>query len=1007
MKVGRLIPALCVYFSCGAPLFAQHAAYLYGRILDPSDAAVAGTAVTVVNEDTGFRRVTQSEPDGAYLVSSLLPGIYKITVRKDGFCTMIRFHVNVTASRPARADFKLSLGSVQETITVEGAAPLLDQSDASVETKVSRRQIERLPLNGRGLLTLLEMAPGTNVTPATRGEAGQFTTGGQRPNANYFTVDGMSANTGVSAGGAPAQTTGGALPGMSAFGSLDALIPMEAVEEFQVQTSTSPSSFGRLPGAMVSLTSRSGTDEFHGESLYRFRNESTAANDWFANFSGNGRAPERMLDFSQTLGGPVRRNRTFFFLSYERVSLRQPYSWQQTVPSADVRESAPASLQPALNLFPLPNGPELGNGLAQWTAHDTRPSLLNSGSLRIDQAVTSRLTLFGRYNNAPSSNEFGSNQVNRLDLRAWSLTAGASLRATAASVLDVRVNESQSSLHSVWTASGASGFAACSVQPLLTYYLNAATPCDYLVRFSIGGVGQEVSGREGDRRQRQFEILPSASWKHGPHNAQFGADYRRLRPIRRDASGMLGIIADDISAVADPRNLWVARTPADNGTVSVQEAAIWAHDSWQAAPGLTLNAGLRWEFNPPPGLDEPVFFLNPLSNTMFADKLPLWRQPYGSLAPRLGAAYRIGRTGRTVLRGGVGLYYDSSLSIATDVINGGPLNVSQFVSERSAPFSMLLSYGFKPKLRLPQVKQWNVSVEHALSAHDVVSAGYVGSAGRDLIRREIGGAGSSPVAWVALTTDHGASDFQSLQAQYRRSLARGVEALVSYAWSHSLDNDSSDLSLMWAGSGLTPASDHASSDFDVRHSFTAALTWDIPHPGGRAGGWLDGWALDGVFHARSGFPISVLDSDEYTGVGLANAFRPNVVPGQPIWIADPAEPGGRMLNTAAFQSAPGGVQGNLGRNAITGFGMSQLDLALGRQFRLGERRSLHLRIEAFNALNHANFADPVKFRNSALFGQSTSMLNLMLGTGSPASGLAPMLQSGGPRSVEAVLRFQF
>jgi hypothetical protein len=215
-----------------------------------------------------------------------------------------------------------------------------------------------------------------------------------------------------------------------------------------------------------------------------------------------------------------------------------------------------------------------------------------------------------------------------------------------------------------------------------------------------------------------------------------------------------------------------------------------------------------------------------------------------------------------------------------------------------------------------------------------------------------------------------------------------------------LDNSSSDSFLFWAGSGSGLARDRGSSDFDLRHSLSASLDYALP-------GVAKGFSLAGTFRARSGFPISVLNSEQYAGIAFVNAFRPDLVPGVPVWIADSDAPGGRILNPLAFAATKPGQQGDLGRNAISGFGMWQLDLSLHREFRLAERRALELRVEGFNALNHPNFADPVRYLNSPYFGQSTSMLNLMLGTGSPGSGLAPMLQTGGPRSVEAVVRIRF
>ena len=313
MSPGPPVALLILSFLGGAPAAAQPYSDLAGRILDTTEAGIPDASITVVNEDTGFRRGAESEPGGSYAIASLEPGMYKITVRKQGFRTAIRFGVRLAAAAATRADFVLPVGSIEESITVTGSAPLIAQEqDAAAGSRFERQDVERLPLNGRGMLTLLELVPGTNVVPATRGDAGQFTASGMRPNTNYFTVDGVSANVGVSAGGLPAQSTGGALPALSAFGSLDSVISTEAMQEFRVQTSTTAAEFGRLPGASIALTSRSGSNGFHGSAAYRFRNEALGANDWFGNQAGFGRAPLRLGDSTETLGGPVRRDHTFF-----------------------------------------------------------------------------------------------------------------------------------------------------------------------------------------------------------------------------------------------------------------------------------------------------------------------------------------------------------------------------------------------------------------------------------------------------------------------------------------------------------------------------------------------------------------------------------------------------------------------------------------------------------------------------------------------------------------------
>jgi hypothetical protein len=1002
---GRFPALVLAVFTAALPLLADNYSHVSGLIVDPSAASVPGATVTVVNEDTGLRRVTQSQSDGGYIVSSLQPGVYKITVRKPGFRTMIRFGVKLTESQPARADFKLVVGSLQETVTVEGSAPLLSSDDVSVSTLVNRDEIEHLPLNVGGLLTLLELAPGTLVTPATRGEAGQFTVNGQRPNTHYFMVDGVSANSGVGGGGLPAQSTGGTLPGMTAFGSLDSLVSLDALEEARVQTSTTMSEFGRLPGAQISLISRSGSNELHGSLLYGFRNEVLGANDWFANRHGDSRAPQREQEFAATLGGPVWRDHTFFFLSYEGMRLRQPFVYNQPVPTLDARQNSLIWARPLLSLMPEPNGADLGNGLAEWTAGISRPARLDTGAIRLDHAFSSRLTGFARYNESPSSTKFGSNPINTLDLRSRSVTLGINFRARPNLVFDLRLNSSNAKANSVWQPAGF--FPACAFDATTTFFLIPSGNCDTLIRLSIAGVGQIVTGSEGRRQQSQYQISPAGNWNIRSHAIRFGADYRRLAPLRDDAAVSLSILADTVADLTISSNFWDATAPQQTISAVLKEISLFAQDTWRLTRRLTATYGLRWEISPAPHPGAGSMFLDPPVQGSPATLQAIWPSTYANFAPRFGAAYQLTDRGRTVIRGGMGFYYDSSLSLATDLLNHGPLNVSEF--KRSGFVTERLKFGFPSDLRLPLVKQWNASIEQAFSDRDLLSLGYSGSSGEDLIRRELGGPGSTSSLLIALSTNHGSSEYHALQAQYRRRLSRGFQAQASYSWSHSIDNSSADSSLFWAGSSLTPAQDRASSDFDVRHSFSAAFTYETQRTAGNS--WWRGWAIDGTFRARTGFPINVLESEQFQGISYENIFRPDRFGSQPLWISDPAAPGGRRINRDAFRQAPntalGQGQGNLGRNALTGFGMSQLDLALRREFFVKEQRSLQLRIEAFNALNHANFADPIRFLSSPLFGQSPSMLNLMLGTGSPSSGLAPIFQAGGARSARIVLKFKF
>ena len=733
------------------------------------------------------------------------------------------------------------------------------------------------------------------------------------------------------------------------------------------------------------------------------------ANDWFANRHGDARAPLRLNDFSGGLGGPLWRNHTFFFISYEGMRLQQPFVWVQPVPSLAARTNSLRWANPLLSLFPVPNGPDLGGGLALWTGRTSRPSRLNAGAVRLDHTFSSWLTAFARYNESPSSTEFGTSPVNTLDLSSRSVTVGFDVRAKPNLYFDLRLNYALSTATSVWNQSGSPDASSCNLEPVTFQFLHVHGICDYLIRFSIAGVGQVVSGSEGERNQTQFQVTPTGNWNIRTHTIRFGADYRRLGPARSDATGVLNLLADSVELLgaSNPLNnsFWQVSAPKRYISAVVREASLFAQDTWRLMPRLTITYGLRWEVSPAPVPGGAAIFVDPLTNKPLSPKQPLWQSANANFAPRFGVAFQPKEGGRTIIRAGAGLYYDSSLSLAGDLVNGGPLSVTGFTSPRGAAGldTESLNFGFVPELRLPLVKEWNVSVERAFSSHDVVSIGYVGSSGGDLIRREVTEFAANQL--LALATNDGASIYHALQAQYRRRLSHGLEALVSYSWSHSIDNSSTDSGLYGVESFASINQDRASSDFDVRHSLSAGITYALPHS--IRSPLLRDWELDGVFRARSGFPINVLDSDQFEGISYENIYRPNRLGDLPLWISDPSAPGGRRINPAAFQATAFGTQGNLGRNALTGFGMSQLDLALQRDFLVAEQRSLQLRIEAYNALNHPNFADPIPFLASPIFGQSSSMLNLMLGTGSPGSGLAPIFQAGGARSLRFVLRFRF
>lgn len=1005
--------ALAVTLPGAGLLCAQQHSHLAGIVRDTQESAVPGASLTIVSEETGFRRAAVTNSTGGYRVAALQPGLYKVTIRKDGFQTVVHSGLKLDAAQAARVDFILRVGDVETTITVESGAPILQSEDASVGTLIGREWIDRLPLNGRGIQSMLELAPGTVATPATRGEAGQFTANGQRPNSHYFTVDGVSVNTGVSAGGGPAGVTGGVLPGMTAFGSFHNLISVEALDEFRIQTSTAVPEFGRLPGAQVALSSRAGSNSFHGSLFSYLRNHRFDANDWFANRYALPRAASRLYDLGTTLGGPIKRNRAFFFAAYERIDLTQPFTWRMPVPNAQVRERATPRVRTLLAPFPRPNRGPLTADTGEWVGSITQPSMLNSGSVRADLALTQKISLFGRYNEAPSSSRFGNWQVNDLDITSRAVTGGSTIRIKPNLIQDFRFNTTWSAADSTWRPDTLNPQPACDFATALAAVSRTNHGCGAFYVLSIAGMGQALSGRESATEQRQWNFAGTLTWTRGSHQVRGGGDYRRLVPVRPLFVNYVTVMADSLNDLITAGNIWTSVTQAAESSALLRELSVWAQDTWRVNSRLTLNYGLRWEFNPPPIKRRPLFGEGPFPGGIGSSgTYSIWPLRYNNIAPRISGAYRFTSSGQTVLRAGYGVYYDSSLGIATDIVHSRPNTVWQIggpSNDVSGSPRRVVEFDFAPDLRLPLIRQWNVAIERAFTDRSVLSVSYVGSTGRDLLRRELSGRGAPNFVGIAISTNHGSSDYHGMQAQFRKRMSSRTQAHVSYAWSHSIDNGSTDAAMYWIGTKFEPKADRGRSDFDARQTLTAALTYQTPGAR-RPGAWSQlssNWAIDAIVRARTGFPITLLNSEQAMGVVFANIYRPEYIQGSAVWLPDSNAPGGRRINRAAFRDLGNFQQGSLGRNALDGFGMSQVDLSLRRDLFVKEQRALELRLEAFNLFNQANFGDPVRFLASPLFGESVSMLNLMLGTGTPGSGLTPKFQVGGSRSLQMVLKLRF
>jgi hypothetical protein len=314
-------------------------------------------------------------------------------------------------------------------------------------------------------------------------------------------------------------------------------------------------------------------------------------------------------------------------------------------------------------------------------------------------------------------------------------------------------------------------------------------------------------------------------------------------------------------------------------------------------------------------------------------------------------------------------------------------------------------------LKLPRTYQWNVALEQSLGGSQSLSLTYIGAIGRDLLRVTNLFNPNPDFEFVNVTDNTATSDYHALQLRFQRRLSRGLQAITSYTFSHSIDISSTDAFanyLSTPSSIASPSIDRGNSDFDIRHAFTAGVTYDLPSPESKkvAHAALGGWSLDTFVLARSAPPVNLMGAIIFAG-GTALYPRPNVVPGLPPEIYSPQYPGGKIFYGAAFSEPPTGQQGNFGRNVLRGFGASQADVGLQRQFNVTERVALRFRAEFFNIFNHPNFGSPDNDLTSPLFGHSTQTLASSLGSGGPNGGFNPLYQIGGPRSIQLALKLQF
>jgi TonB dependent receptor len=835
-------------------------------------------------------------------------------------------------------------------------------------------------------------------------------------------------------------------------------VSVDAMEEFRIQTSTFAPEFGRTPGGQISIVTRSGTNRFHGTLFEYLRNDLFDAANWFNGYTNNPplpKAEERQNDFGGTVGGPIAKDRTFFFFSYEGLRLRLPQTAITEVPDLAARQAATPAMQPYLNAFPKPNGADdPATGIAGFNATYSNPATIDAYSLRIDHKLNHRWSLFGRYNYSPSNVETrGSSGISQalsvvqpFSITTLTATGGATTVVAPTMINDFRLNYSRTEAESSQTMDSFGGAVPLQMLPLPSGFGSENS----LFEISITSLGQGNTiseGRNVRNVQRQWNLVDSLTWQKGSHGLKAGVDFRQLDPTSSPFTYLQAATFGDVGD-SELGNIEYGFIESEKVVpLRFRNLGLFVQDSWRVFPRLTFTYGLRWDVDvAPKSLNGPAipavtgYSLTDLANLAIAPVgTPAFHTPYGGLAPRFGAAYQFGGTPnrQTVLRGGFGVFYDLVSAETGNAIGllVPPFGNTTYLSSTTFPYSAAEAAPppiapqasisnlnvFNPNLKLPYTLEWNVSVEQALGNDQTLSVSYLGASGRRLLQTTIFlGPPSNPAINEAAFVDNtGSSDYDALQVQFQRRLSHGLQALASYTFSHSIDDGSASSggSLSNLGPPGAPNQNRGDSAFDIRHAFSAGVTYNLPTPkGNRLAEAIGGnWSTENIILARSAPPVDITDANFYEfNDGIYTNIRPDVVPGVPWYLYGSQYPGGKAINPGAFSNPPSDPvtgnptrQGSLGRDALRGFGATEWDFAIHRDFPIGELLKLQFRAEMFNVLNHPNFGPPNNAFGGANFGIATEMLGSSLSGGNLSGGLNPLYQIGGPRSVQFALKLFF
>jgi Carboxypeptidase regulatory-like domain len=1040
---------------------------IVGTLSDPSGAVFPGGTITVTNTQTQFARTVSSGKSGDYVVTPLPPGEYSVRVAATGFRAEERGNVILRVNESVRVDFKLSIGSVDEIVKVTGGAPLVDSQSSTIGTVIENKQVVEMPLNGREYTQLILLTPG--AVPVETGQLAQFSVGGiapsvngQRSQSNNYTLDGIENNETYFNGFAMAPS-------------------VDAIQEFKIQSNITSAEFGRAAGVNINVATKSGTNVFHGTAYDFLRNDVLDALPFSTNLAGIKKAPFRQNDFGGTVGGPIRKDRTFFFFSYEGFRSSEENSGISIVPTAAMRNGdlsgGPAIFDPAstrpdpanpgqfirdqfsggiiptsrlnpaaelwMKLFvPLPNLPPSSTS---GNYANTEASTVDNNQYiaRVDHRLSEKDNIYGRYGQSnlnsttpgsfpDTSTETGIRTRNFVftETHVFSPSTVAEFRAGYNYTRHPYGNPAPPLAGPSFVRQ--TGISAIPANPVILPFV-PATSVDGL--FAISQFAFEVGPNH------TYQYIANVTHSSGRNTLKTGFEKRNYRNFSADslytngqyefssvptgnpqASGTGSSLASFL--LGYPISFFrIAPNPIGGRENDAVHPGLsswngYIQDDWRATSQLTLNLGLRYEYNAP-GVprDRPIQLSDvdwPSGKTLWASTNPLTGAPanarpsivepdWKDFGPRLGFAYSF--TPKTVIRGGGGIFYYSTFFQHTgDLADNPPFVLGQSIFPNTDPStpsvdvqhiaftsssqglpSLLTCFCTDRNERTSYSSQWNLGMQRQIAPNLLAEVNYVGNKGDKLevaydrnqplpgpgnvdSRRPI--KGYSTVDWKE---NSGWSTYHALQVKVEKRFSNGLNILSFYTWSHTMD-----LVSALYNEELTDAYNHnrnrGLSDMDMRNNFVFSYIYELPiGPGKRflvaSNSFLkkvsEGWQIAGITSIHSGTPVDVFLGFDNANVG--GSARPDQIRNPNLSRGQRTRQ--RWFNTSAFVLPAPYTFGTAGRNTILSPGAQNWDISISKNTTITEAKMLQFRAEFFNAFNHVNLAGPDTNFSSSLFGQ--------------------------------------